>query len=429
MSIRFSEYFKLNKTQVELDFVDIPLNTDVTLFLDPYAFKIGDNLWSIECNDLIVDFFDEVISCILNNHHIRGRNLLGNHLGEPDGTNLGFSGRAGGGRGAGKQKTLTIYDRLKNSKAAQTGKLHDLSDCELLIPFVGPDTISDITINVIRKKLLIFTKDQCHALGIPTESVQGGACWSTEHSQWINGYADLPIYDNNKIILVPKTSVRYRLAVDPQEYYQRYVLEYLQAEHLSAGSSLVEVLKSGKRRVTKKSLKDKYPYSKDFLFNFSEEHPEVLKEYKTFLPNKSQPMSDQSIDDILQQSLNRPLNNFISGGIHMTNYNIGTNLGAVGPGAIVNARDISQFKQVLTQSVLPQDVQEILIKAREQLESIALPEGDKNDVADDIGKISCELAQSNPEPSRIKKIFSRIKENAPVIALILEGIKTIAAIL
>lgn len=54
--IRFSEYFNLDKFQGELDFVNIFINNDIPLFLDPYVFKIRTDEWSVECNNLIVDF-------------------------------------------------------------------------------------------------------------------------------------------------------------------------------------------------------------------------------------------------------------------------------------------------------------------------------------------------------------------------------------
>ena len=38
--MRFSEHFQLGMTQYELDFVDIPLETDIPLFIDPYAISI-----------------------------------------------------------------------------------------------------------------------------------------------------------------------------------------------------------------------------------------------------------------------------------------------------------------------------------------------------------------------------------------------------
>jgi len=34
---RFSQVFKLKKSQAELDFVDVPVNADIPLFVDPFA--------------------------------------------------------------------------------------------------------------------------------------------------------------------------------------------------------------------------------------------------------------------------------------------------------------------------------------------------------------------------------------------------------
>ena len=65
--IRFSEYFKLNKSQAELDFVDVFVNDDIPLYIDPYVFKMRTDVWSMDCNDLIVDFFSIAINsqCML----------------------------------------------------------------------------------------------------------------------------------------------------------------------------------------------------------------------------------------------------------------------------------------------------------------------------------------------------------------------------
>ena len=62
--------------------------------------------------------------------------------------------------------------------------------------------------------------------------------------------------------------------------YNNYVLNYLQVENLSAGSSLVRALKNGKKVVYKKDLKADYPFSKEFLFHFSKSHPGVLAKYR-----------------------------------------------------------------------------------------------------------------------------------------------------
>lgn len=45
-----------------------------------------------------------------------------------------------------------------------------------------------------------------------------------------------------------------------QEYKQHFVLNYLQNEHLSLGSSLVRKYKNGEKYVTKEVLKKSNPY-------------------------------------------------------------------------------------------------------------------------------------------------------------------------
>jgi hypothetical protein len=38
---RFSDYFGISKGQSQLDFVDVPLDTDIELYVDPYALHIS----------------------------------------------------------------------------------------------------------------------------------------------------------------------------------------------------------------------------------------------------------------------------------------------------------------------------------------------------------------------------------------------------
>ena len=37
---RFSEYYNLGKTQAELDYVDVFIDDDIPLFIDPFVFKL-----------------------------------------------------------------------------------------------------------------------------------------------------------------------------------------------------------------------------------------------------------------------------------------------------------------------------------------------------------------------------------------------------
>lgn len=280
MAKRVSQHFKLNKSQAELDFVDVPLTGDLPLFIDPYALSKRTDLWSFEASNLVVDFFERAVTHIRNGDNDDAKAIL-TRLGEPNDTGLGLSRKKRQGKGVSGKQSMELYDYLKDSTAAKTGFLKDLEDCELLVPGISRDKISDITTNIIREELVGYTQDQCNLHGIPMENVPCGKFWDPQLHEWTqDSYAALPTYKDSRLLLVPKAIARYDLAFDHREYYNGHVLNFLQAHHLQAGDSLVHLLRNGSRRVTKKDLKQKYPLSKDFLYRFSKEHPDIFEKYK-----------------------------------------------------------------------------------------------------------------------------------------------------
>ena len=280
---KLSQQFDIDKTQPELDFVDVDTDTDTHLFIDPYVFSKRSDAWSAKCHESILSFFEAVLDAIRTGDHARGERLL-NQLHEPNETCLGLSRGTPSGRGIGSLQAEDLFDSLRESRAAETGLLEELADCELFIRGIGPDKISDITTNIIREHLIEYTQYQCELHGVELPgTVASGNLWNANTQRWENRYVRLPIIGGRKIILVPKASVRWSLAFSHQQYYNQFVLEFLQAEHLSQGTALVETLKNGRQRVTKKSLKELHPLSKHFLTEFSENHPEVLERYKRIL--------------------------------------------------------------------------------------------------------------------------------------------------
>ena len=428
-SPRFSEFYSLKKTQADLEFVDVLLETDLPLYVDPYAFKIGKDTRSIICNDLVVDFFENVIEAIRAGKGFRSIILLRN-LREPNSTRLGLSQGMPRGRGVGRDKASDLHERLTKSRAAKTGILRDLSDCELLIPGIGNDNISDITVNVIRSELIKFTKEQCDRWGIPTQRVQSGPAWSEEQKNWINAYGDLPVYRGRQVILVPKEFVRYHLAADHQEYYNHFVLDYLQQENLNGNTSLVKVLKNGKRVVRKKDLREQHPCNKDWLLDFSEAHPDVWKEYKDHASQKQLKINDISLEAFIRKYQQGPnpvnINVQPGGTLNMQNNTVqGDNIGGTVGGGTVNARDITVYKNSVEASTLEPELKAVLVKAREELEREKVTEADRNDVADSLGKLTEEMAKKEKDPGLVRRWVGRIRDIIPSIANVLTGAKII----
>jgi hypothetical protein len=99
---------------------------------------------------------------------------------------------------------------------------------------------------------------------------------------------------------------------------------------------------------------------------------------------------------------------------------------AVGSHAKVKARDISSYKQVVNQSVGDADLRQKLIEARELLETLPLSPDDKNDTADNLGKLTEEMQKEKPEPGRVQRFFNYIRDVAPSVASVLQSAVSIA---
>lgn len=278
---RFSEIFGINLEQAQLDFVDITPARDTPLFIDPFAISLKQDQWSQACHQHITHFFQTALDNIRAGKVAEARMML-NGLSEPNETCLGVSKDAPAGRGVSGKQALDLYDSLARSQAAQSGVLEELAECDLFVEGIGPDKISDITTNIIRKLLIDYTQAQCALHGIELiGEYPTGRYWDVDFRSWQSGYAALPVSKQKRLILVPKYSVRRKMALDAQEYYSHHILNFIQSEEFEQGSPFVRVLKSGERRPpTKKSIKGRFPFSKDFLARFSEANPEILENYK-----------------------------------------------------------------------------------------------------------------------------------------------------
>lgn len=93
--MRISDYFKLDRGQAELDFVNVDLGRDSPFFVDPSTLRHMSDNWARECVALLQSFFDRVLADIKAGRHEHARGLL-YELAEPNETRLGI-GRATAG--------------------------------------------------------------------------------------------------------------------------------------------------------------------------------------------------------------------------------------------------------------------------------------------------------------------------------------------
>lgn len=295
--MRVSEVFNLSQSQAALSFIDVDTEGDTRLFVDPWALRHLDTAWGHQCVALIQDFFATVLDLIAQGNDEAAREAL-LVLREPNEAHLGLSAGEAQGRGLGPHLASEIFVRLKNSRARKSGLLSDIEDSLLFIEGIGPDIISDITINLIRGPLIDFTQKTAREVGIPlTAGVASGRIWAMNTHEWLpDTYTELPITGAGKILLVPKVVVRKRLEYDVEQYYLHYVLEHLKSAALASNSELVQLLKNGKRVVYKKDLEQRFPLSKSTNLDQTIHDPSILSEYKAHKAEKKlDPLSHEEL--------------------------------------------------------------------------------------------------------------------------------------
>ena len=278
--MRISEIYKLNRSQPSLDFVDIDVEKDTPLFITPTALKALPSEWSAECIFLIQDFFSHILKLIRTGKHDEAKKLL-SMLQEPNETCLGLSKGKPMGRAIGKILAGKLWESLSESNAVITGLLEDLEETSLFVERISVDIISDITTNIIREPLIQYTQETCKWYEIPMkECIDVGPIWDHSEHKWTRKTMKLPVVKGMEVLLVPKAIVRRCLDYDPGEYYRDYVLTHMRKVEFDAKSDLIQVLKNGNERVTKKSLRKKYGTGKEANVRLTRKYPEILERYK-----------------------------------------------------------------------------------------------------------------------------------------------------
>lgn len=301
---RISKIYKLGKTQHELDFVDIDVNKDFPVYLNPFVFSVRSDPFSVDATRTVRGFFQHNLSLINSGKVDEARSNF-SYLNEPNETCLGMSSKKPRGRGVGEDNADDLFESILNSRALKTGLVDHLEDTAIFIPGIGRDKVSDMTTNIIRLNLIRYTQAQCALLGIlMTSNVSSGFFWEPTTKRWHQEHTDMLVVNGRKILLVPKGVVSYVKEFNHGKYHQHHALEFLQDDHLKRNTNLVQTTydKKGKvkrRFVTKKDLKEKeLPGEKESLLDFTKKHPEVFKDFRRNAAGEVSSLPDSDFESV-----------------------------------------------------------------------------------------------------------------------------------
>jgi hypothetical protein len=315
--MKFSQAFGIDSRQVGLDFIDIPLHTDLRLFLDPTMIKALKSQWGRNLVLALQDYFADIMASIKHGDLKKASYLLSS-LRESNAFHLGYSTKESSGTALGEKTAEDILASLKDSKAAKSGILTDLEDTALTISGIGADRISDSVCNILKGFLIEYTKNVCDFYNVETKEGSGIKVWDGNGGKWVKGKYHLPIYEGEEVILIPKILVRDEIIYSHRDLYRRHIIPEMKKEFINSGSALVQVLK-GEKVVTTTSIIEEYGQTKNFIEEQLVKFPDTLKEYKkSLLSNPPNPLAHSDLDqgkdsvivpikkllDILESSIN-----------------------------------------------------------------------------------------------------------------------------
>lgn len=272
-----------------IDFIDINLDTDTELYIDPTLIDRLPTSWCIETKKILQDYFDNVFECCKAKNYSRLDSLVAFGK-EPNETKLGLSVEQSRGKGSKPDSLRNIFRTVAEQCLIENGLVEKPSDLCIFVHNFAEDRMSDLITNIIRCQLYKFTIHQCEKLDINMSHKQYnlGQYWDTTLKKWNTLTGNALLVENKKILLVPKNIVRRKFIVSVSQYIQKHVLTYRQSFHLEKRTDLIHKRYTKKKGYfyvppTKKELYEKEVKGqahKDFARNFAEHNPHIADGFR-----------------------------------------------------------------------------------------------------------------------------------------------------
>ncbi|WP_146778794.1 hypothetical protein [Actinomadura craniellae] len=230
----FSEKFNIIKT-VNDDWFDPILDNDTPLFVDPFLiFKEEGDRWR-GAHDELIGHFDKCFHLIAEGNcnprsvpYKKALALL--TFPEPREFCLGYTESGTEGAGGGRGYARLIAEAMEAAIGRGLTDLRHFEELGILNEGIGPDRISDVTCNILRRHFIDYTKRVACRYDIPTERMKiPGASFDTVRINWQTEWHELPRNPINgkPILLTPEHFLRDLPVLNADDWWEYYEAEQL----------------------------------------------------------------------------------------------------------------------------------------------------------------------------------------------------------
>lgn len=311
--MRFSEHFNITPNhQRDLEFVDIRLDTDNRLFIDPTIMAVSRNQRDLRWHDKIQSFIATVLNFYREGDNASARALF-NCSQESNEIYLGYTVGAPQGNGNSEESLDDVFRYAHERRLLEEGLIERVEDLHIFVPKFGPDSLSDLVASLIKQELIQFTVEQCNQHGIELSVELTKPTWNQEGNRWETVTAMLPEdADGNPIVLIPKGVITASYAYDPKNYLSTVIAVNRQEYHRANETDLhnrrlrTEGLVS-KKMIYEEEIKGEGLTEKEYLINNTLEDITQIQRFRTNIRTTQRTtnngrMSDMELEDFLNDS-------------------------------------------------------------------------------------------------------------------------------
>lgn len=249
-----TDYFNIDDNDNEIPFVNVRVDTDTQLYLDPHMFEISaySGRYFQQAKRHLEDFTATILKAVLSdspNAQRHGKNVLQNFH-EPREIRLGESRNGYNGKGSGEHFCDEIWEVLTTDLRAliDVGILRHLSALPIYVENFDRDRMSDMTAGIIRGVLADFTTEMMEkfpqfSTGEHSPVKHCLQVWDLEQHQWANREVELPQADGYPLLLIPKNWASPRIELRSSRFYDVTVRGHLQNELYAANPKAGKVAK------------------------------------------------------------------------------------------------------------------------------------------------------------------------------------------
>jgi hypothetical protein len=220
-----------NISQYDVDFVIPRVGVDVPVGIDPFLLYKSRDPEYRTLHASLVSAFNAGIDAIRRGKRSEAVRLF--DFPEVSAIGMGYTRGSKRGSGVGSHLSGLIIETLVGSPGLQERGIRHVEEMQLLSAGIGPDRISDIAANVLKRFLIQYTQRQCAIWKLPVKSdIPVNHIYDSSSQAWEDSYEDLPVspVDGSAILLVPRRLVRVLPWINYDDFIRTEFKAYLSAK-------------------------------------------------------------------------------------------------------------------------------------------------------------------------------------------------------